>query len=739
MHTTRVAGAERVVGDVRRFIESSEGGEFKVDLATLRDSAGIADQRRLGLATMLFGNYDVIHSHLFLPGLALRLRRLFDRRFVWVHTVHYVNYEGQTWPRLKRLLDRHFIFSAADQLVAVSPSVFSALSDFQNKTLIENQIALRSDQIESHRTFVEGELVIGAMAMLRPEKGIDDLIEAHRLLLLRGEAVRLKIAGDGPELQRLQQRVRDLSLQDTVDFLGYVAEPQQFFRSIDVFVNSSKTESFGLAMLEAFQFSVPVIAASVGHSPELLQGGRFGRLVARDELFVVRLADEIQTARAQLTARREQSAAGLRHYLSTMSSEAMPKAYLALYQRLLRPGVCMISPIVTQATGGIQRQILLQSRELDRRGYRVFILQRRDRHLAKYLAQDQQRWSHVTFLSTPDFGENQFHDSPFLTKLRGLAFVVLGIFAVARFRQRIQILHAHQLYSPSLIAFAAKKLFGMVTVVKVTASGIYGEYQQLQKLPFFKLRKWTFQSLDRVVVLTEDMQSEVRQLGLRPSQISLVPNSVENQPEIDTALPLKASFSRLEVLFCGRLSKEKSLDTLIKALVLLAHDGVSSRLRLVGGDHGGRADSEHLRSLCAQLPDDVEVEFSGHQENVRPFYLSSDVFVLPSLSEGMSNSLLEAMAYGLVCIVSDIPANTFVIQNGVNGLHFRCADAIHLKNQLRNVADDLAKNGEISDSISKNAQATIAERFSVQSVGARLSEIYESHLSKKHFAKQANP
>lgn len=732
IHTTRVAGAERIVGEIFDFLTRTELENFDVSLAALRhqreDKKGARPSAtKLGLFAILFGRFDVIHSHLFLPGLVLRIRRIFDRKMIWIHTIHYEGYTGQRFAFLKRFLDRHFIFSAADQIVAVSPSVFRSLKEFSNAVLIENQISVsvRNGDVSRNSRANENtsEIIIGTTAMLRIEKGVNDLISSFALLRERHRNVRLKIAGDGPERSSLEALTKKLNVTDSVEFLGYVDDIEQFLGSLDLFVNASQIESFGLATLEALQCSVPIIASDVGHTSELLQNGQFGVLVKRDSHFVSNLAQAMANACENLTPLREKAAAGSAAEKKNKPSDSMVQRYRDLYRYLLRPGLCMISPIVTQAAGGIQRQILLQSRELDRRGYRVFIIQRPDPAL-ELLKTDENPWKHVTFLSTVDL--------PRATKLRGLIFVISGIFTVARNRHRIQIVHAHQLYSPSLIAFASKWLFKTVAVVKVTASGAFGEYQQLQTLPFFRLRKLAFRSLDRVVVLTEDMQGEVRKLGFRDSQISLIPNSVEMQAADNHQFAIETSTAeRLEILYCGRISKEKSLTTLIEALSLLGAEGVSCRLRLVGGDHGGRADSGPLKLQCASLPKNIEVEFLGHQDVVREFYQSSDIFVLPSISEGMSNSLLEAMSYGLVCVVSDIPANRFVIQNRINGLLFRCRDAQNLKEQLKILIDDRVTGAHYARSLSTAARNSIAARFSVQSIGGRLCEIYDYHRTER--------
>ncbi len=139
--TARVAGAERLIlqmlpGLRERFDVSvcvlsgapSGGGEWPQTLADAREALG--------------GSYDLIHTHLFLPGLLVRIRRIWDRSFRWVHTVHYDSYPALRWGSLRSWIDRRFIFPAVDELACVSVSVLEGLQHPPNSLLIENAIPM---------------------------------------------------------------------------------------------------------------------------------------------------------------------------------------------------------------------------------------------------------------------------------------------------------------------------------------------------------------------------------------------------------------------------------------------------------------------------------------------------------------------------------------------------------------------------------------------------------------------
>jgi glycosyltransferase involved in cell wall biosynthesis len=112
--------------------------------------------------------------------------------------------------------------------------------------------------------------VIGCAARLVPVKGIASLVHAVALLRDRGVAVRLRIAGDGPELDILTEAVRLLDMGSLVEFHGHVENMGAFYESVDVFVAPSLREPFGLSVLEAMAHSLPVILSNIDGHPEAI-------------------------------------------------------------------------------------------------------------------------------------------------------------------------------------------------------------------------------------------------------------------------------------------------------------------------------------------------------------------------------------------------------------------------------------------------------------------------------------
>jgi len=118
-----------------------------------------------------------------------------------------------------------------------------------------------------------GCITISTLSRLSWEKNIDLVIRAVDVIREKGLPVRLKIIGVGPLYSKLLDLVKELSLEDSVDFLGWQNEPLKFVISSQVFVHVSLAESFGQAILESALAGMPIIATPVGVAPDLVDLG----------------------------------------------------------------------------------------------------------------------------------------------------------------------------------------------------------------------------------------------------------------------------------------------------------------------------------------------------------------------------------------------------------------------------------------------------------------------------------
>ena len=111
----------------------------------------------------------------------------------------------------------------------------------------------------------------------RPVKRVEDVVDIFARVL--GEIPsRLVLVGDGPDLPRARGKVEELGIRDRVVFLGEYTPVQELLSCSDLFLLPSRSESFGLAALEAMACGSPVVASRVGGLPELIINRETGYL-----------------------------------------------------------------------------------------------------------------------------------------------------------------------------------------------------------------------------------------------------------------------------------------------------------------------------------------------------------------------------------------------------------------------------------------------------------------------------
>lgn len=133
----------------------------------------------------------------------------------------------------------------------------------------------------------DNHVVFGIVKTLKYGYGIDTLIDAFALLRERRPdlSIELRIVGDGPERDRLRQRVTDLGISREVSFAGRIENDKLpgIINQFDIFVALSRTESFGVAVVEAMATGRPVIVSDAPGFTEIVEHGVSGLIVRRDD------------------------------------------------------------------------------------------------------------------------------------------------------------------------------------------------------------------------------------------------------------------------------------------------------------------------------------------------------------------------------------------------------------------------------------------------------------------------
>jgi glycosyltransferase involved in cell wall biosynthesis len=123
---------------------------------------------------------------------------------------------------------------------------------------------------------------IGTLRLLEHAKGVDILIEALALLAGRGLRLPLRIGSDGTQACKLKALARERGIADLVTFTGYVEDREVFYRSLDLYVLPSRHEEWGIGLVEAQAASLPIIATDCLGPLRLVEDGKTGLIVPRE-------------------------------------------------------------------------------------------------------------------------------------------------------------------------------------------------------------------------------------------------------------------------------------------------------------------------------------------------------------------------------------------------------------------------------------------------------------------------
>jgi len=336
----------------------------------------------------------------------------------------------------------------------------------------------------------------------------------------------------------------------------------------------------------------------------------------------------------------------------------------------------MLIPTYDPVIGGAQTQVRTLSRGLSQRSWDIRILTRRHMPGVAGLERD-------TIVSGVPVHRCWSRGG----RLGGLAFFITSLFYLARNGGRA-VYHAHDAGSAGLLAAAARTLFGGRGVIKLrTGKQGYEDY----------LSRWwnrvhfvaTLRRADVVHVVNREVVGYLEVLASRTLPVRLLPNGVDTDHYRPPTTAERAE-ARADIgiddgcpvfLFLGRLQRLKGFDVLLEAWSRFLPSAPDNAVLVVVGDGPERPASVAPESAAS-------IRFEGSQKNPLPYLRAADVFVLPSRTEGLSNSLVEAMACGLPVIASAVGGAPDWLDGAKGQRLFDSEDSVRLSELLAEMAED---------------------------------------------------
>jgi glycosyltransferase involved in cell wall biosynthesis len=277
-------------------------------------------------------------------------------------------------------------------------------------------------------------------------------------------------------------------------------------------------------------------------------------------------------------------------------------------------------------------------------------------------------------------------------------------------------IHVHLAGSPALAAALAGRLRGRRVFVKLGGGRGIGELAVSSKTApgRLKLRLLALLKPQFVAVTRDLLQEADRYLGAGVS-VHLMPNGVDTaryrpvRAEEKRALRNKLALPEgLAFLYAGRLSAEKRLPDFVEAWARAARK--SKAVFLCVGDG---PDRERIVESIKRVGADERVVLLPARADVEDVYAACDVFVLPSISEGLSNALLEAMSSGLAVLASRVGGAVEAVTDAESGFLFEPLDEGELVRQLEKLLAHPA------------ARKTAVERYSLDKLAGDYEKLYK--------------
>ena len=319
-----------------------------------------------------------------------------------------------------------------------------------------------------------------------------------------------------------------------------------------------------------------------------------------------------------------------------------------------------------------------------------------------------------------------------LRTIGGLIYMVSLAAYLLSHRREYDVVHVHQALYPAFVAlFVGKGMLGKTVLVKTASSGMTSDIKQMRRFPLGRVQlNYMLKNLECLVAVSRISGREYLAIGFPEPRIEYIPNGVA-VPSLD----MKTYGRVRNVVTTARLSKEKGIDILIQAWARLAETKGGMKLFIVGQ---GPLESE-LRGLCASLGTGDSVEFCGLTNNVEKYLNAADLFVLPSRSEGLSNSLLESMGHGIPCVATDVGGARELFQAGNESISV--GGFLVGKNGVLVNPDDsqglseaigyLIRAEEGNGALGRRGRAHVQEMYSIERVADRYITLYRKLLSRR--------
>lgn len=376
--------------------------------------------------------------------------------------------------------------------------------------------------------------------------------------------------------------------------------------------------------------------------------------------------------------------------------------------------VAMISTYLYPKIGGSEKQLLTLAKTLKKKGMHITILtQRYDRELPK----------HDTVEGVP------IHRLPVAGAgiWASISFMISLCYYLAKNRKHINIIHVSLASSPAVVAVFVGWMVKKKVIIKLGGGSHYGDIRTSRKtipgrmkLAFLRFSNAFF------IAVSSEIRDELIHAGFNLQNIICIPNGVDTDIYYMVGEKekknLRESYAMPDdaviFMFSGRLVEGKNIDGLLDIWVLSKPKERNMVLLIIGDGPERIRIKDKIQSLDVR----DTIIMKGFRGRIEEWYKLSDVFISLSLSEGLSNSVLEALACGLPVISTRVGGIHEIIKHGEEGILIQD----YRKDAISETISMLAEHHAQRKSMGEKAAQKIRQYYSIHSTAEQYMNIYLS-------------
>lgn len=332
--------------------------------------------------------------------------------------------------------------------------------------------------------------------------------------------------------------------------------------------------------------------------------------------------------------------------------------------------------------------------------------------------------------SSPNIFEEKGKKVFYITQnSKPLAFSLTAFFKIAKIlrTEGVDILHCHKYISTFYGTIAAK--MANVPIILAHVHGM-GRTRNLKRKI---LNRFLLPHVDRIFAVGEAVKDDILQSNptVNPEKVINTGNSIDYDyfsSSIYDKQTVHRKFGIAENSFvfgaAGRLAPTKGLRYLIRAFAQVKKQLRNVELLIAGaGELEGRLEKRAVKLGCKD-----SVHLLGHVDNMPEFYSAVDVFVLPSVAEGLPKAIIEAMAAGILCIATNAGGIPEILGNGPCGLMVPIKNQNALANAMLKAAN-MPKQEKLV--LISTAKEHIRKNFSHNVMTKKIEKIYDTLVTEK--------